>query len=437
MGTPNYMSPEQASGKPVDQRSDIFAVGAVIYETLVYRQAFPGKEWQVVLPNILQGSPEPMTRVDRRLDPSLEGIVGRAMARNPEESVSRSVESWARPGRVPAAPRQRLGRNGHASPRAVADARWDQASAADGSEETRLPSQGEGARARASGRRRTQPRQCRGRAGGGGGGIAPGRRRYAGAQAPGRCTAGVRRPTGRHVLGCRTGTTRGGGTNRSTEAGRPSARVSTAGANRARSTPEGGAGDRRAQPAARAGTGDRSSPLHGARGIGGRNPRGRHSVRERGARVRPDPPRGGRVETAGAHRHRDPATAGGGGAAGAAGGGDRASRVRRGGPHRRNKATGGPGHGAPDRDLDAHGTPGGSSCDRGPASDRPGRGAAVRRMGRRTAGGGARGNGPRAVGRGRNADRRAAGESTADAGAPGAWRRTSSRASSQRGDARK
>ena len=85
MGTPNYMSPEQASGKPVDQRSDIFAVGAVIYETLVYRQAFPGKEWQVVLPNILQGSPEPMTRVDRRLDPSLEGIVGRAMARNPED----------------------------------------------------------------------------------------------------------------------------------------------------------------------------------------------------------------------------------------------------------------------------------------------------------------------------------------------------------------
>ena len=85
MGTPNYMSPEQASGKPVDQRSDIFAVGAVIYETLAYRQAFPGKEWQVVLPNILQGSPEPMTRVDRRLDPSLEGIVGRAMARDPKD----------------------------------------------------------------------------------------------------------------------------------------------------------------------------------------------------------------------------------------------------------------------------------------------------------------------------------------------------------------
>ena len=85
MGTPNYMSPEQASGKPVDRRSDIFAVGAVIYEMLAYRQAFPGKEWQVVLPAILEKSPEPMAQVDRALDPRLDGIVGRALARDPGE----------------------------------------------------------------------------------------------------------------------------------------------------------------------------------------------------------------------------------------------------------------------------------------------------------------------------------------------------------------
>ena len=83
MGTPNYMSPEQASGKPVDRRSDIFAVGAVIYEMLAYRQAFPGKEWQVVLPAILEKSPEPVTHVDRGLAPRLDTIVGRALARDP------------------------------------------------------------------------------------------------------------------------------------------------------------------------------------------------------------------------------------------------------------------------------------------------------------------------------------------------------------------
>ena len=83
MGTPNYMSPEQASGKPVDRRSDIFAVGAVIYEMLAYRQAFPGKEWQVVLPAILEKSPEPVTHVDRGLAPRLDTIVARALARDP------------------------------------------------------------------------------------------------------------------------------------------------------------------------------------------------------------------------------------------------------------------------------------------------------------------------------------------------------------------
>ena len=85
IGTPNYMSPEQASGKTVDQRSDIFAVGAVIYETLAYRQAFPGKEWQVVLPSILNQSPAPLKQIDTSLDPRLSDIVSKALARDPAE----------------------------------------------------------------------------------------------------------------------------------------------------------------------------------------------------------------------------------------------------------------------------------------------------------------------------------------------------------------
>ena len=85
MGTPNYMSPEQASGQTVDHRSDIFSVGSVIYEMLVYRQAFPGKDWQVVLPSILEKSPVPLTTVDRGLSPRLDAIVGRSMSREPAD----------------------------------------------------------------------------------------------------------------------------------------------------------------------------------------------------------------------------------------------------------------------------------------------------------------------------------------------------------------
>ena len=83
IGTPNYMSPEQASGGVVDYRSDIFSVGSVAYEVLSYCQAFPGKEWQVVLPAILEKSPEPLTEIDKGLDPRLDVVVGTALARDP------------------------------------------------------------------------------------------------------------------------------------------------------------------------------------------------------------------------------------------------------------------------------------------------------------------------------------------------------------------
>src|SRR4029453_7959243 len=53
MGTPNYMSPEQVQGQTVDHRSDIFAVGAVLYEVLVYRQAFQADNQAALLKKIL------------------------------------------------------------------------------------------------------------------------------------------------------------------------------------------------------------------------------------------------------------------------------------------------------------------------------------------------------------------------------------------------
>jgi serine/threonine-protein kinase len=82
VGTPNYMSPEQIEGLPVDQRSDIFAVGLVFYELLTYRQAFPGDSTHGVLDRILKRAPEPLSDVCPGIDPAIEAIVNRTLAKD-------------------------------------------------------------------------------------------------------------------------------------------------------------------------------------------------------------------------------------------------------------------------------------------------------------------------------------------------------------------
>ncbi len=83
MGTPNYMAPEQVEGRTVDHRSDVFAVGAVLYELLVYRPAFTGDTPFAILHQIVHGRPEPLTDVDPSLDSALARIVEQALAKDP------------------------------------------------------------------------------------------------------------------------------------------------------------------------------------------------------------------------------------------------------------------------------------------------------------------------------------------------------------------
>ena len=80
LGTINYMSPEQAQGRPLDHRSDIFAVGAVLYEILTYRRAFAGRD----LRDVLQFTPVPVAQLAPSLDPVLGDIVERALIPEPE-----------------------------------------------------------------------------------------------------------------------------------------------------------------------------------------------------------------------------------------------------------------------------------------------------------------------------------------------------------------
>ncbi|BCS34618.1 hypothetical protein TBR22_A38460 [Luteitalea sp. TBR-22] len=85
VGTLNYMSPEQITGQPLDHRSDIFAVGAVLYELLAYRQAFPGDNLATLTYRIVHLGPDPLRTLQPDLDPALYAVVERAMARQPED----------------------------------------------------------------------------------------------------------------------------------------------------------------------------------------------------------------------------------------------------------------------------------------------------------------------------------------------------------------
>jgi predicted Ser/Thr protein kinase/tetratricopeptide (TPR) repeat protein len=85
IGTPNYMSPEQVRGEAIDQRSDIFAVGLVLYELLVYRQAFEAETQPAVLMKILSDQPAPLASLDPTIDPNIATIVYKALAKNPAD----------------------------------------------------------------------------------------------------------------------------------------------------------------------------------------------------------------------------------------------------------------------------------------------------------------------------------------------------------------
>lgn len=85
VGTPSYMSPEQAMGNPVGTRSDIFAVGIVLYQLLTLKRPFVGDGHWAVQRQIIQDDPVPPSVQNPALDPVFDAIVFRALAKNPEE----------------------------------------------------------------------------------------------------------------------------------------------------------------------------------------------------------------------------------------------------------------------------------------------------------------------------------------------------------------
>jgi serine/threonine-protein kinase len=83
VGTPNYMAPEQLTGHGADTRTDIFAVGAVFYELVSYRQAFPGTIAGGVLARVLMNEPTPLAELCPDLDPAVALLIRQALEKDP------------------------------------------------------------------------------------------------------------------------------------------------------------------------------------------------------------------------------------------------------------------------------------------------------------------------------------------------------------------
>ncbi|MDY0004210.1 MAG: serine/threonine-protein kinase, partial [Polyangia bacterium] len=83
MGTPAYMPPEQARGEPVDERADVYALGAILYNCLSGHHPYEGKTSEQVLADLATGPPRPLGELQPDLAPDLLSIVDKAMATEP------------------------------------------------------------------------------------------------------------------------------------------------------------------------------------------------------------------------------------------------------------------------------------------------------------------------------------------------------------------
>ncbi|MCF3964809.1 protein kinase domain-containing protein, partial [Streptomyces fuscigenes] len=92
MGTPQYLSPEQALGKAVDHRSDLYATGCLLYELLAQRPPFVGETPLSVVYQHVQDTPVPPSEISANCPPELDGLVMRSLAKEPDDRFQSAEE---------------------------------------------------------------------------------------------------------------------------------------------------------------------------------------------------------------------------------------------------------------------------------------------------------------------------------------------------------
>jgi eukaryotic-like serine/threonine-protein kinase len=95
MGTPDYISPEQVKGKRGDGRSDVYALGVMLYEMLTGKVPFQGPNAFAIMNDRLLNNPIPPRELDPKISPQLQEIIYRALERDPKNRYATAREmAW-------------------------------------------------------------------------------------------------------------------------------------------------------------------------------------------------------------------------------------------------------------------------------------------------------------------------------------------------------
>jgi serine/threonine protein kinase len=92
LGTPAYMSPEQIRGERVDERTDLFSFGAVLYEMATGSRAFPGLDIASIIAQVTHDSPPPVRRSNPSIPSSFEALVSKALEKDPSHRYQTAAE---------------------------------------------------------------------------------------------------------------------------------------------------------------------------------------------------------------------------------------------------------------------------------------------------------------------------------------------------------
>lgn len=83
LGTPSYLAPEQAAGRRIDHRADIFSLGAVLYEMFTGEKAFAGESTTAIIYKVMNDDPIPPRAIEPSLPPRLDAVIKKALAKDP------------------------------------------------------------------------------------------------------------------------------------------------------------------------------------------------------------------------------------------------------------------------------------------------------------------------------------------------------------------